>query len=90
MCHITHYDSFLAPALKDMASAAQAPGSSPDEYKAHIEKYFASKLIPGAPSDRYAYSQNRHTQPPILHHQHHFLTKSLQRSRGATCWLLMI
>ena len=57
-CGTSPTDTFLAPALKELASAAQGPGSSPDEYKAHIEKYFASKLIPGAPSARYAYSQN--------------------------------
>ena len=42
-----------ATALKDMAAAASSPGGSPDEYKTHIENYFASKLIPGAPSTRY-------------------------------------
>ena len=58
----TYYNQYIfrtrspyisATALKDMAAAANSPGSSPDEYKAHIENYFASKLIPGAPSTRY-------------------------------------
>ena len=41
-----------------MTEAARAPGSSSDEYKAQIEKYFASQLIPASPSTKYLSFQN--------------------------------
>ena len=74
-----------------MAAAANSPGGSPDEYKSHIENYFASKLIPGAPSTRYCdfffFTKKKLLDEPILYF--FSLTESLQRAWGPNCWLLM-